>query len=39
MNTVEKVYSALLNGSSEIVLNEQVRQRVELALRNMMQLG
>ncbi|HQV51922.1 MAG: quinolinate synthase NadA [Flavobacteriales bacterium] len=39
MNTVEKVYSALLNGSPEIVLNEQVRQRAELALRNMMQLG
>jgi len=39
MNTVEKVYSALLNGSPEIVLNEQVRKRAEIALRNMMQLG
>ena len=38
MNTVEKMYSALLHGSPEIVLNEQVRKRAEIALRNMMQL-
>ncbi|MBL0127956.1 MAG: quinolinate synthase NadA [Flavobacteriales bacterium] len=39
MNTVEKVYSALLHGSPEIVLDEQVRERAEIALRRMMQLG
>lgn len=39
MNTLEKVYEALLNGSPEIVLEENVRQRAETALRRMMQLG
>ncbi|MBK7382346.1 MAG: quinolinate synthase NadA [Flavobacteriales bacterium] len=39
MNTVEKVYSALLHGSPEIVLDEHVRERAEIALRRMMQLG
>ena len=39
MNTVEKVHSALLLGSPEIVLDEQVRERAEIALRRMMQLG
>ena len=39
MNTIEKVYSALLHGSPEIVLDEAIRQRAEIALRRMMQLG
>ena len=39
MNTVEKVYSALLHGAPEIVLDEHVRERAEIALRRMMQLG
>ncbi len=39
MNTLEKVYEALLHGAPEIVLEETVRQRAETALRRMMQLG
>ncbi|HPF90790.1 MAG TPA: quinolinate synthase NadA [Flavobacteriales bacterium] len=39
LNTIEKVYSALLHGSPEIVLDEPVRERAEIALRRMMQLG
>lgn len=39
MNTVEKVYSALLHGKPEIVLREDVRARAEIALRRMMKLG
>ena len=39
MNTIEKVYSALLHGTPEIVLAEEVRERAEVALRRMMQLG
>lgn len=39
LNTVEKVYSALLHGSPEIVLQEDVRARAEIALRRMMKLG
>lgn len=39
LNTLEKVYDALLYGSPEIVLDETVRQRAETALRRMMQLG
>ncbi len=39
MNTVEKVYSALLHGRPEIILQEDVRARAEIALRRMMKLG
>lgn len=39
LNTIEKVYTALLHGSPEIVLDEPVRERAEIALRRMMQLG
>lgn len=39
MNTVEKVYSALLHGRPEIVIQEDVRARAEIALRRMMKLG
>ncbi len=39
LNTIEKVYDALLHGSPEIVLEETVRERAETALRRMMRLG
>ncbi len=39
MNTLEKVHSALLNGSPEIILEERVRAGAEVALRRMMELG
>jgi len=38
LNTIEKVHSALLHGSPEIVLDETVRERAEVALRRMMQV-
>lgn len=39
MNTLEKVWSALATGQPEIVLEESVRARAEVALRRMMALG
>jgi quinolinate synthase len=39
LNTIEKIHAALLHGSPEIVMDEPVRERAEIALRRMMQLG
>jgi quinolinate synthase len=39
MNTLAKVHSALLTGSPEIILEENVRAGAKVALRRMMQLG
>ena len=39
LNTLEKVYAALLNGQPEIVLEESVRAGAERSLRRMMELG
>ncbi len=39
MNTLQKVYDALLHGTPEIVLEENVRAAAERSLRRMMDLG
>ncbi|MBL0044273.1 MAG: quinolinate synthase NadA [Flavobacteriales bacterium] len=39
LNTMEKVYRALLDETPEIFLDEAIREKAELALRRMMALG
>ena len=39
LNTLEKVYNALRDGTPEIILAEDVRQGAERSLRRMLSLG